>query len=65
VAEVAGMQGDVVALRDVFEFRQTGVEDGRITGYYTATGHVPAFLDRIRAAGVELGEGFFAPQVEC
>jgi len=62
VTEVAGMQGDVVALRDVFEFRQTGMEDGRIVGQHTATGHVPGFLDRIRAAGADLPASLFEPR---
>jgi len=54
VTEVTGMEGDVVALQDIFEFRQTGVQDGKITGHHTATGYIPKFLDRIKAAGVEL-----------
>ncbi len=61
VAEVTGMQGDIVALQDIFEFRQTGVKDGQITGHFTATGHVPRFLDRISNVGIELPMRIFTP----
>jgi pilus assembly protein CpaF len=61
VSEVVGMQGDVVEVQDIFEFRQTGVDEhGRIVGKFVATGYVPTFLDRIRASGIDLSEDFFA-----
>jgi len=61
VTEVQGMQGDVIMLRDIFEFRQTGVQDGAVTGHFTATGHVPGFLNRLREAGVDLPMRLFRP----
>jgi pilus assembly protein CpaF len=61
MTEVQGMQGDVIMLRDIFEFRQTGIRDGAVTGHLTATGHVPGFLNRFREAGVELPMRLFAP----
>ena len=62
VTEVVGMQGDVIELQDIFEFRQTGVENGKIKGHFTATGHIPRFLDRFQAAGIELPLSLFTPQ---
>jgi pilus assembly protein CpaF len=62
VTEVVGMQGDVVMLQDIFEFRQTGTEEDRITGYFTATGYIPRFLDRIRTAGVDVPMSLFTPR---
>ena len=63
VAEVTGMQGDAIGLQDVFEFRETGVdEQGKIVGDFAATGHVPGFLDRIKAAGVDLPMALFESQ---
>jgi len=61
VTEVQGMQGDVIMLRDIFEFRQTGIQDGAVTGHFTATGQVPGFLNRLREAGVELPMRLFRP----
>jgi pilus assembly protein CpaF len=62
VTEVVGMQGDVIELQDIFEFRRTGVEDGKIQGHFTATGHIPRFLNRIRATGIDLPMSAFTPQ---
>jgi pilus assembly protein CpaF len=61
VSEVVGMQGDVIEVQDIFEFRQTGVdEDGKIVGEFVATGYVPTFLDRIKATGIDLSKDLFA-----
>jgi pilus assembly protein CpaF len=62
VTEVVGMQGDVIELQDIFEFRQTGVENGKMKGHFTATGHIPRFLDRFQAAGIELPLSLFTPR---
>ncbi len=62
VTEVVGMQGDVIMLQDIFEFRQTGMKDDEISGRFTATGHIPKFLERVRAAGIELPLSLFKPQ---
>ncbi|MFZ5917555.1 MAG: CpaF family protein [Chloroflexota bacterium] len=62
VTEVVGMQGDVVMLQDIFEFRQTGLQEGQISGYHTATGHVPKCLNHIRNSGIDLPMDLFTPQ---
>jgi pilus assembly protein CpaF len=62
VTEVADMEKDVIVLQDIFEFQQTGFEEGKITGHFTATGHIPRFLDRIKAAGIDLPMSLFTPQ---
>jgi pilus assembly protein CpaF len=63
VSEVTGMQGDFVGLQDIFEFRETGVDEaGRVVGHFAATGHIPKFMDRIQAAGVDLSLDLFTPQ---
>jgi pilus assembly protein CpaF len=62
IAEVIGMQGDQVASQDILEFRQTGMQDGRIVGYFTATGNVPRCLDRLRQASIDLPASLFVPR---
>jgi class 3 adenylate cyclase len=62
VTEVVGMQGDTIVLQDIFQFRQTGIREGRITGYHTATGAIPRFLGRLRDAGIELPLSLFTPR---
>ena len=54
IAEVTGFEGQAITLQDIFEFRQTGVQDGRVIGTYAATGHLPRALGRLRDAGVDL-----------
>jgi pilus assembly protein CpaF len=61
VTEVAGMHGDAIMLQDIFEFRHTGVKEGRVTGYHTATGTIPKCFNRIREAGIELPMSLFTP----
>jgi pilus assembly protein CpaF len=54
IAEVTGFEGQAITLQDIFEFRQTGFQNGQVTGTYTATGHLPRVLGRLRDAGVDL-----------
>ena len=59
VTEVAGMEGDVVSLQDIFVFRQEALgAAGRVAGELAATGIRPAMADRFERFGItELREG--------
>jgi pilus assembly protein CpaF len=60
IAEVAGMEGDVVILSDIFKFNQTSVDaEGKILGQHKATGIRPLFGPRLEAAGFKLGADIF------
>jgi pilus assembly protein CpaF len=60
IAEVAGMEGDVIVLTDIFKFNQTGVDGkGKILGQHKATGIRPLFGPRLEAAGFKLGADIF------
>lgn len=60
VTEVAGMEGDVVVLTDVFQFKQTGVSpDGKVIGDLKPTGIRPLFMHRLEAAGFKLPPSVF------
>ncbi len=66
VTEVAGMEGDVIVLTDVFKFNQTGVSaDGTVLGETSATGIRPNFTPRLEAAGFKLGAEIFAPRASA
>ena len=41
VSEVVGMRGDSIEVQDIFVFRRTGMENGRISGNFVATGYIP------------------------
>jgi pilus assembly protein CpaF len=60
VAEITGMEGDVVTLQDIFIFEQTGVrDDGKVVGHMRATGIRPKFIERFEVSGVHLPRGLF------
>lgn len=61
VAEVVGMEGDVITMQDIFTFEQTGVEeDGRVLGRLRPTGIRPRCMDRLKACGFEMSADAFA-----
>jgi len=60
VCEVAGMEGEVVTLQDLFVFERKGVdENGKVLGAFRATGVRPTFSEKLRLAGVETPERLF------
>jgi len=60
VTEITGMEGQVVTMQDLFQFRQAGVDaEGRVLGDMTATGLRPTFADKFTLAGIQLPEGLF------
>jgi pilus assembly protein CpaF len=68
ISEITGMEGDVISMHDIFEFRQTGIDENRCAvGNYYATGLRPHCIDRLEAAGVfvpiELFEGRILDQI--
>ncbi len=61
VSEVQGMEGDVIVMQDIFRFVQTGVQDGRVQGHFTATGIRPKFIEVIESSGIFLPPTLFTP----
>lgn len=60
ISEITGMEGDIVSMHDLFEFRQMGLNEESVTkGQFWATGIRPINLDRLRAFGVEVPVGLF------
>jgi pilus assembly protein CpaF len=59
VAEIQGMEGDVITMTDIFVFEQTGFEAGRIIGRLRPTGLRPKFMDKIEGAGIHLPASVF------
>jgi pilus assembly protein CpaF len=60
ITEVQGMEGDIIVLQDIFRFEQTGVDkQGKVLGYFRATGIRPHFIEKLNAAGQILPETLF------
>ena len=52
ITEVAGMEGDVIALQDIFTLAQEGLDDdGRVRGELRSTGIRPHFTERFEHYG--------------
>lgn len=61
IAEVIGMEGDVITMTDLFSFEQIGIdENGKVLGSVRSTGLRPNILDRIEAAGINLPPSLFS-----
>ncbi|MEN0058713.1 MAG: ATPase, T2SS/T4P/T4SS family [Bdellovibrio sp.] len=61
ITEVAGMQGDVVTLAEIFRFKETGYNEHRkIQGVFQATGTIPSFIQKLSDKGVIIPREIFA-----
>jgi pilus assembly protein CpaF len=66
IAEVVGMEGDVITMQDIFTFEQTGVdEDGRVIGRLRPTGIRPRCMDRLKACGFEMPADAFSDSAQA
>jgi pilus assembly protein CpaF len=59
VAEIQGMEGDVITMTDIFVFEQTGFENGRVIGRLRPTGLRPKFMDKLEQSGIHLPAAIF------
>ncbi|NUN06439.1 MAG: Flp pilus assembly complex ATPase component TadA [Bdellovibrio sp.] len=61
ITEVAGMQGDIVTLAEIFRFKETGYDKNRkIQGTFQATGTIPSFIQKLSDKGVVIPREIFA-----
>ena len=65
IAEVTGMEGDVIQMQEIFKFKRTGMgSNNEIHGHFEATGVRPRFLEHLVAMGIRLPGSIFEPGVE-
>ncbi len=65
VSEVTGMDGDIIAMQEVFVFERQGIDkDGRVKGVFQGTGIHPKFADRLATAGCRLRRDLFESRME-
>ena len=61
VAEISGMEEDVICMQEIFRFRRVGRgSDGRVLGQYEASGVRPRFMEALAARGISLSSDLFA-----
>ncbi len=60
IAEITGMEGEVVTMQDIFMFRKRGVrENGEVIGEFVPTGIRPKFSERLSVTGIQLPMSMF------
>jgi pilus assembly protein CpaF len=61
IAEIVGMEGDVITMQDLFTFEREGVTpEGQVAGDFRATGIRPKCAERLQEHGIDLSETLFA-----
>jgi pilus assembly protein CpaF len=62
VAEVTGMEQDVIQMQEIFKFIRHGTTpEGQVRGEFRATGLRPSFMDDLRLKGFTFSNDYFDP----
>ena len=65
VAEITGMEGEVVTMQEIFVFRKRGIrENGEVLGDFLPMGIRPKFSERLLVSGIQLPASMFDIQTE-
>jgi pilus assembly protein CpaF len=55
ISEITGMEGETVAMQEIFHFERTGIDSmGKVLGRFRSTGIRPRFAERLRQYGMQL-----------
>jgi pilus assembly protein CpaF len=62
VAEITGMEGDIVQMQEIYKYVRTSTsDDGSVEGHFVATGVRPRFLSELAARGIKIPGSYFDP----
>jgi pilus assembly protein CpaF len=65
IAEITGMEGDIITMQDIFVFEKAGITpEGKVVGRFRATGVRPKLSERLKSAGITLPATMFDGAVE-
>ncbi|MDP9338255.1 MAG: CpaF family protein, partial [Acidobacteriota bacterium] len=60
VAEITGMEGEIVTMQEIFVYRKRGIrENGEVLGDFVPTGIRPKFAERLLVTGIPLPMSMF------
>jgi len=55
ISEITGMEGETIAMQEIFQFERTGVDaGGKVMGRFRTTGIRPRFAERLKQYGMQL-----------
>lgn len=63
VTEIVELRRRSYVLRDLYGYRQLGVQNGQTVGEFYASGYEPTFLGRLKSQGLELPASLFQDRV--
>jgi len=64
IAEITGMEGQVIQMQEIYRFVRTGTaEGGAVVGEFRATGVRPRFASEAEAQGLAFAADAFNPQI--
>jgi pilus assembly protein CpaF len=62
ISEVVGLEGQQVVMQDIFEYKQTGLDDnGKVIGQFMPTGSMPTFYEHLKSRGLHIDPSVFDP----
>src|SRR5450755_1004649 len=65
IAEITGMEGDIITMQEIFLFEKMGVtQDGKVIGRFRATGVRPKCCERLKMSGIHLPADMFEGATE-
>lgn len=65
IAEITGMENDIITMQDIFTFVRRGVgPTGKVVGTFRPTNIRPRFLEKLRVAGIILPPDLFDRSME-
>src|SRR5689334_18892172 len=65
IAEITGMESDMMSMQDIFTFVRKGIGPrGNVVGTFRPSGIRPKFLERLRVAGMVLSQELFERSME-
>jgi pilus assembly protein CpaF len=55
ISEITGMEGETIAMQEIFQFERTGVDaNGKVIGRFRTSGIRPKFAERLKQYGMQL-----------
>jgi pilus assembly protein CpaF len=62
IAEITGLEGDIIQMQEIYKYVRTSTgDDGKVEGYFQATGVRPRFLGDLVAQGITIPGNYFDP----
>lgn len=62
VAEITGMEGNVISMQEIFVFEQTAFENSKVIGHHVSTGIRPKFVEKLKGKNLSVPAEYFSKE---